>query len=87
MKVTIEMPANALIPTIEVFKDYFDAKYPCTEEDNDGSDMPNEDMIKYEIFDHLIEIYNKRMDLYTTEYQNLKNQIPDASATPPPPRP
>ena len=84
MKVTIEMPANALIPTIHLFRDYFNEKYPCTDEDNDGSEMPVEDLIKYAIFNNLIDIYNGNMVLYETEYDKLVLQVVEAATIPKP---
>jgi hypothetical protein len=29
-EIIIEIEAQALVPTLQVFKEYFDTKYPCT---------------------------------------------------------
>lgn len=33
-KIIIEIEAQALVPTLQVFQEYFDSKYPCTDETN-----------------------------------------------------
>ena len=62
-KIIIELEAQALVPTLEVYKQYFDAKYPCTEESNDGSNMTEEDLIKYATYEHLLNTYEKQKEL------------------------
>ena len=53
-KIFLELEVQAIIPTLEVYKQYFDAKYPCTDKNNDGSDMSTEDTIKYGIYEFLL---------------------------------
>lgn len=74
-KLFIELEAQALIPTIEVYKQYFDAKYPCTDESNDGSDMSEEDLIKWGTYEYLLNTYEKSKDIYVSEYNKLKEKV------------
>ena len=46
-KITISLEPQFVIPTLDVYKEYFDNKYPCTYEDNDGSNMSLEDEVRY----------------------------------------
>lgn len=74
-KVFIELEAKVLIPTLEVFKEYFDAKYPCTNESNDGSNMSLEDTIKYATYEHLLNTYEKSKKIYLSKYNKLKDKV------------
>jgi len=74
-EISIKFKASALIPMIEVYRDYFGAKYPCTDESNDGSNMPVEDKIKYGIYDYLLECYQNRKDYYESEYNKFKEKM------------
>ena len=74
-KIIIELEAQALIPTLEVYKQYFDAKYPCTDETNDGSNMSLEDEIKYGTYTYLLNTYEKAKDIYQSEYEKLKEKV------------
>jgi hypothetical protein len=55
----MDIKAQALPTMLQVFREYFDAKYPCTDESNDGSKMPIEDKIKYAVYNYLLDIYNR----------------------------
>lgn len=74
-KIIIELEAKALIPTLDVYRQYFDEKYPCTDESNDGSEMPLEDEIKYATYNHLLSIYQKSEDVFKSEYAKMKEQV------------
>lgn len=74
-KIIIELEAQALIPTLEVYKQYFDAKYPCTDESNDGSNMSLEDEIKWGTYNYLLNTYEKSKDIYQSEYNKLKEKV------------
>lgn len=74
-KVFIELEAQAVIPTLEVYKQYFDAKYPCTDESNDGSNMSEEDLIKWATYEYLLNTYEKSKDIYVSEYNKLKEKV------------
>ena len=71
-KVFIELEVNSIIPMLESFRHYFDSKYPCTDESNDGNNMPIDDEMKYAVYDHLLTVYNKSKDICKQEYDNLK---------------
>jgi len=74
-KIFIELEAQALIPTLDVYREYFDAKYPCTNEGNDGSDMSLEDEIKFATYNHLLNAYEKSKEIYRSEYNKLKEKV------------
>lgn len=74
-KIIIELEAQALIPTLEVYKQYFDAKYPCTDESNDGSNMSEEDLIKWATYEHLLNTYEKSKEIFQSEYNKLKEKV------------
>ncbi len=74
-KIIIELEAKALIPTIEVYKQYFDSKYPCTDESNDGTDISDEDLIKWVTYEHLLRTYEKSKEIYQSEYNKLKKKV------------
>lgn len=63
----IKIEALALDHILQVFKEYFNAKYPCTDETNDGSDMPIEDAMKYKTYNYLLAAYNK-FDMDITDF-------------------
>lgn len=74
-KIFIGLEAQALVPTLQVYKEYFDAKYPCTDESNDGSNMPLDDEIKFLTYNHLLDTYNKSKTIYNDAYQNAKKKV------------
>lgn len=78
MRIIIEIEAQALVPTLQVFKEYFDAKYPCTNETNDGSDMPTEDEMKFATYNYLLETYNKCKEVFDDAYKNSLKKLSDA---------
>ena len=69
---------QALVPTLQVFKEYFDAKYPCTYETNDGSQMPIADEMKYETYNYLLSTYNKCKELFDESYKASIKKLSDA---------
>lgn len=77
-KVIIQIEAQALVPMLQVFKEYFDAKYPCTDETNDGSEMPIEDEIKYATYDYLLATYNKCKEVFDEAYKSSLQKLSDA---------
>ncbi len=74
-KLVIELEAKFLVPTLEVYKDYFDAKYPCTNETDDGSNMPLEDLVKYATYAYLLNSFKKAKDIYLSEYDKVKETV------------
>ncbi len=74
-KIIIELEAQGLIPTLEVYKQYFDAKYPCSDESNDGSNMSEEDLIKWVTYEYLLNTYENSKDIYVSEYNKLKEKV------------
>ena len=77
-KIIIEIEAQALVPTLQVFKEYFDAKYPCTDETNDGSDMPIQDEMKYATYNYLLATYNKCKEVFDDAYKDSIQKLSDA---------
>ena len=76
--IIIKIEAQALVPTLQVFKEYFDAKYPCTDESNDGSEMPIEDEMKYETYNYLLATYNKCKEVFDDAYKASIQKLSDA---------
>ena len=74
-KVNIEIEANMMIPILNMCVFFFDSKYPSTDESNDGTDMPIEDEIKYQVYDYLLASYNKHPELYKREYREIEEKI------------
>ena len=74
-KVTINLEAQAIIPTLDVYKHYFDTKYPCENDNNDGSNMSKEDEIKYATYSYLLKIYEKSKEIFVLEYNKFKKKI------------
>jgi hypothetical protein len=58
-----------------VFKEYFDKKYPCTNEENDGTDMPIEDEVKYITYNFLLSTYQKFKDISTEAYNDFTRKV------------
>lgn len=52
------LPIEALIPIIEMCKEYFDNKFTCDKDDNCGDDMSLEDVWKKKIYDKLLYLYH-----------------------------
>lgn len=77
-KLFIELEVQAVVPTLIVFANYFNTKYPCTEEDNDGVDMSAEDKAKYATYEHLLNAYNKCNSVYDDAYNEMVQKIKDA---------
>jgi hypothetical protein len=73
--ILIKIEAQALVPTLQVFKEYFDAKYPCTDETNDGSEMPIEDEMKFATYNYLLAEYNKCKDVFDDSYKSCLHKI------------
>jgi len=68
--IIIKIEAQALVPTLQVYKQYFNEKYPCTDETNDGSEMPIEDEMKYATYSYLLATYNKCNELFDEAYKD-----------------
>lgn len=73
-KITIYFPVSAIIPTLEVFKEYFDTKYPCTTEENDGSEMPLNDHVKESAYHLLLNYYQKHTKICTDEFNLISEK-------------
>ena len=74
----MSLQLGMLIPIIEVFKEYFDNKYPCTTEENDGNDMPLNDEVKFEVYNFLLSTYNNFKDISVDSYNELLIKINQA---------
>ena len=74
-KITISLEAKFLIPTLNVYKQYFDNKFPCTDENNDGSNMELEDEVKYATYNYLLNVYENSKEVFLSEYNTLKEKI------------
>ncbi|MEI7676547.1 MAG: hypothetical protein WCJ03_07190 [Bacteroidales bacterium] len=74
-KITISLEPQFMIPTLDVYKEYFDNKYPCTDENNDGSNMSLEDEVKYATYDYLLNVYEKSKEVYLSAYNELKKKV------------
>ena len=70
MEILIKIEPQALVPTLQVFKEYFDNKYPCTDETNDGTNMTIEDKMKYETYNYLLATYLKCKDVFDDAYES-----------------
>jgi len=77
-EIIIKIEAQALVPTLQVFKEYFDAKYPCIDETNDGSDMPIQDEMKYATYNYLLSFYNKCKEVFDDAYKASIKKLSDA---------
>lgn len=69
--ITFQFPIEMLLPTLQVYKDYFNRKYPCTTEENGGDNMPIEDEIKFMVYDYILTIHVKNEDVSIEEYDKL----------------
>jgi hypothetical protein len=77
-EIIVKIEAQALVPTLQVYKQYFDAKYPCTDETNDGSKMPIEDEMKFATYSYLLETYNKCKEMFDDTYKVSLKKLSDA---------
>ena len=76
-KITVSLEPQFLKPTLDVYKEYFDNKYPCTDEYNDGSDMPLEDEVRFATYNYLLNIYENGKEIYIDAYNELKKKVSD----------
>lgn len=74
-KITISLEPQFLIPTLDVYKEYFDNKYPCTDEGNVGSNMSLEDEVRYATYNYLFDVYEKGKEIYVDAYNELKKKV------------
>lgn len=74
-KITITIEAKAVVPTLLVYQQYFNSKYPCTDETNDGSNMSLEDALKFETYNYLLAIYEKSKRVFEDEYKRMKEAV------------
>ena len=73
--ITLDFKLEMLLPTLQVYKEYFDKKYPCTTEENDGSDMPIEDELKYITYTWLLSTYEKFKDISVDAYNKFQDEV------------
>ena len=78
-EIIIQIEAQALVPTLQVFKEYFDSKYPCTDETNDGSNMSDEDEMKYATYNYLLSTYNKSKVVFDNAYKDCIKKLSEVS--------
>lgn len=74
-KITISLEAKFLIPTLNVYAEYFNNKYPCTDDSNDGSNMSLEDEVKYATYNYLLNVYENSKEVFLSEYETLKEKV------------
>jgi hypothetical protein len=73
--VMILMDAKFILPTLQVYKHYFDEQYPCNNESNDGTSMCAEDELKFQTYNHLLGKYLENRDLYLDLHNQAINKI------------
>ena len=73
--ITLPLDIELVVPILEMCKEYFDTKYPCTTDDNDGSNMPIEDSIKELAYNYLLLYYNKNKPIIHKGYTNYLHKI------------
>lgn len=73
--ITLDFKLEMLVPTLKVYQDYFTKKYPCTTEENDGSDMPIEDEVKWITYNWLLSTYNKFKDISEEAYNEFQKKV------------
>lgn len=64
------VPALAVVPMLEMFRVYFNEKYPCDHEDADVDQMSLDDQLKWGAYNHMLAAYNQCADLYDEAYLN-----------------
>jgi len=69
--ITLPFEIKMLVPTLQIYVEYFNNKYPCTTEENDGSNMSVEDEVKYATYEHLLSVYNKFKVVADDEYKEM----------------
>jgi len=74
-KITIRLEPQFLIPTLNVYAEYFNNKYPCTDENNDGANMSLEDEVKYATYNYLLNLYEIGKEIYVDAYNELKKKV------------
>ena len=79
-RITVSIEVQFLVPTLHVYAAYFNEKYPCTDEINDGSDMPINDQIKYATYNHLLDSYNKCKEVYDDAYNESIKKLSEVEA-------
>lgn len=71
--ITLDFKLEMLIPTIEVYREYFNENYPC-DEDNE-IEMTIEDEAKYATYNYLLSIYEKFKDVANESYAGFIDKI------------
>lgn len=74
-KIQLSVNLEMLVPLLEMCQEYFDSKYPCTTENNDGSDMPISDELKYISYNYLLNAYNKNKDISIECHKEFHNRV------------
>lgn len=78
MNAKVPIAAQGIIPILKAFKEYFDNKYPCTDEINDGSNMDVEDTMMYHTYDYLLNTYLKCEGIYIEAYNECIKKIEES---------
>jgi hypothetical protein len=74
-EIIIKIEAQALVPILQVYKEYFDRKYPCTDETNDGTDMSIKDEMQYATYNYLLSTYDKCKDVFDIAYNEAIEKL------------
>lgn len=74
-QITMSIELSMLLPTIQVYRNYFNTKYPCTDESNDGSNMSAEDEVKFAIYNHFLTTHNNFKEASNDEYNKLLEKL------------
>lgn len=80
-RIILNMEVGVLVPLLIVFKKYFDDKYPCTTDDNDGSDMDSEDVVLYQTYNYILSSYEKCKSIAEEEYKTMLKKVSESLQT------
>ena len=74
-KYTLPLCIELVIPLLEMCKEYFDTKYPCTTDDNCGDDMPINDVSKNMAYHNLLNYYESNKPIMKSQYESFLKKI------------
>jgi hypothetical protein len=73
--ISLGFKLEMLVPTLQVYKEYFDKKYPCKTEENDGDYMPIEDELKWITYNWLLSTYENFKDISVEAYNKFQKKV------------
>jgi len=71
----MDLPVELILPIGHLIKNYLNEKYPCTNDDNCGDDMPLEDIVISMAHDYLVYVYNKNTQIIDEVHQKFIEEI------------